>query len=83
MWIKPKYGCLVMADNTTFFDVYALYFDKNDKIIDVIDNLQNTMGNIYYGNIKEVSLNKYNKDGRLSGDIEIIIINGNFTNNLR
>ena len=66
-----------MTTDCTFYDAYMLIIDEKEKSIDVSDSNGMMIGMIYYDNsVKEVTMNKYDSHGRLSGNITDIISNG-------
>lgn len=77
MRIDLQHGGIVMTADCTFYDAYMLIVDESEKSIDVSDSNGMMIGMIYYDNsVKEVTMNKYDSHGRLTGNIINIINNG-------
>lgn len=77
MRIDLEFGGMIMTTNCTFYNAGMLIIDEKENSIDVSDENGMMIGMIYYDNsTKEITMNKYDSHGRLTGDIVDIIING-------
>ena len=76
MKIKLNNGGYVSTTNCTFYDVYIIIIDEEEKTIDVSDQFGMMIGLIHYENEKEITFAEYDSFGRLKPEIEDIIENG-------
>lgn len=77
MKIDLQYGGIIMTADCTFYDADMLIINEEEKSIDISDSNGMMIGMIYYDNsTKEVTMNKYDSHGRLTGNIIDIINNG-------
>ncbi len=73
-----KNGGILSTKNCDYYDVYLLMIDTEEKTIDVSDNTGFSIGLIHYKDEKEISLYKYDDEGKLGDDDVMIIKNGEF-----
>lgn len=76
MKIYLRYGGVVMTPSCTFFDPYLLIIDKDEKTIEINDNMGMIEGMIHYENEKYVDINRRDENDKLLGDVIPIIKDG-------